>query len=104
MISYNIGAPSLTSPKYSFVEDPPCFYPEIVTFNDLPDFVTHNLSTSDLTISQNSDLSLIGSYPVTIRSEIQVPDDFTMTTFTTMFVEYEFTILIEPCLVTSYTD
>ena len=104
VISYNIGAPSLTSLKYSFVEDPPCSYPETVTLVNLPDFVMHNESTSDFTISQNSDLSLIGSYPVTIRSEIQVPDDFTMTTFTTMFVEYEFLIHIEPCLVTTYTD
>ena len=103
VISYNIGAPTLTSPKYSFVEDPACSYPETVTFVDLPFFVSHNEVTSDLTIFQNLYLNLIGSYTVTIRSEIQIPDDFTLSSFTTMFVEYEFLILIEPCLVSKYS-
>ena len=65
--------------------------------------MTHNEGSSDFFIPQNLDLSLIGSYPVTIRSEIRVPDDYTMTSYTTMFVEYEFTILIEPCQVSTYT-
>ena len=103
-ISYNIGAPDLTSTKYSFVEDPECNYPEIVTLQNLPAFVTHNEETSDFTIPLNRDLSLIGSYKVTIRSEIHIPDDYTKTTFTTMFVEYDFVIYIEPCLVSTYTD
>ena len=103
-ISYNIGAPDLTSTKYSFVEDPVCNYPETVTLFNLPDFVIHNEDTSDFLIPQNRDLSLIGKYTVTIRSEISIPDDYTKTTYTTMFVEYDFDILIEPCLVNSYTD
>ena len=70
VISYNIGAPTLTSQKYSFVEDPACHYPETVTLVGLPNFVTHNEGTSDFTIDQNTDLSLIGSYIVTIRSQI----------------------------------
>ena len=65
--------------------------------------MSHNEVTSDLTIFQNLYLTLIGSYPVTIRSEIQIPDDFTQTSFTTKFVEYEFLILIEPCLVSKYS-
>ena len=102
VISYNIGAPTLTSPQYSFVEDPACHYPETVTLIGLPSFVTHNEATSDFTIDQNTDLSLIGSYTVTLRSEIQIPDDYTKTSFTTMFVEYDFQILIEPCIVNTY--
>ena len=104
VISYNIGAPTLTSPKYTFEESPPCFYPETVTLTNLPPFVTHNEATSDFTIPQTSDLSLIGEYIVTLRSEISIPDDYTMTTYTTLFVEYDFIIRMEPCLVTTYTD
>ena len=37
-----------------------------------------------------------------IRSEISVPKDYTKTTYTPMSVEYEFTIFIEPCLVSTY--
>ena len=103
-ISYNIGAPDLTSVKYSFDEKPACHYPEIVTLINLPDFVTHNGDTNDFTIPSNNDLSLIGSYTVTIRSEIHIPDDYSKSSHTTMFVEYDFIILIEPCLVNTYTD
>ena len=35
----------------------------------------HNEATSDFTIARNSDLSLIGSYTVSVRSEILIPDD-----------------------------
>ena len=66
--------------------------------------MVHNVGTSDFTIAENADLSLIGSYSVTIRSEILVPDDYTKTSYTTMFAEYDFVILIEPCLVTTYED
>ena len=45
---------------------------------------------------------MIGEYIVTIRSEIEVPDDATSVTTTTMFVEYDFTIFIEPCIVNTY--
>ena len=103
-ISYNIGAPTLTSPVYSFEEDPPCFYPETVTVTNLPAFMTHSEANSDFTIPQTTDLSLIGSYTMTLRSEILVPTDYTLTDFTTMFVEYDILVLIEPCLVTTYTD
>ena len=86
-ITYHIGADSLMNVgKYIFTEDPVCQYPETVTLTNLPSFVEHNESTSDFTISRNADLSLIGSYLVTIRSEIQVPDDATSSSFSTFFV------------------
>ena len=103
-ITYNIGAPSLENVgKYTFDEDPVCNYPETVTLTNLPAFITHNEATSDFTLPQNSDLSLIGSYDVTIRSEISVPDDFQAGTFTVLFREYQFTIFVEPCIVNTYT-
>ena len=77
IISYNVGAPSMTSSQYTFDESPPCQYPETVTLTNLPSFVTHNLATSDFTIPQTFDLSLIGEYKVHIRSEISIPNGFT---------------------------
>ena len=76
-IVYNIGAFDLTDGLYVFDEDPVCNYPETVTLTDLPVFVTHNLDSSDFTIPQNGDLSLLGEYTVNIKSEICVPDDYT---------------------------
>ena len=37
-----------------------------------------------------------------VRSEINVPDDYTKTAFTKMTSEQDFTVYIEPCLITSY--
>jgi len=103
VISYNVGASSLTSPKYTFDESPPCNYSEKVTLTNLPSFVTHNLDTSDFTILQTFDLALIGEYKVHIRSEISIPDDYTKTNYTIKFAEYDFFIRMEPCLVNTYT-
>ena len=70
-ISYNIGADSLLNVgHYIFKEDPGCDYPNTITITGLPDFVIHNLATSDFNIPKNQDLDLIGEYIVTIRSEI----------------------------------
>ena len=54
------------------------------------------------TLGQTFDKSLVGRYPVTIRSEISVPTDYTKTTFDTYVEEYTFTIFVEPCIVTTY--
>ena len=103
-ISYNIGAPELANVgPYVFDEDPVCNYPETVTLTNLPVFVTHNAPASDdFTVPYNDDLDLIGSYVVTIRSEISIPDDYTKTTFTTMSAEHDFIVFVEPCLVSTY--
>ena len=103
-ISYNIGASELANVSpYIFDEDPVCGYPETVTLTDLPVFVTHNGPASDdFTVPFNNDLALIGSYVVTIRSEISIPDDYTKTSFTTINAEHKFTVFIEPCLVSKY--
>ena len=88
---------------YVFDENPVCNYPETVTFTDLPTFVTHNAPTSDdFTIPVNNDLSLLGSYTVRIRSEINVPDDHTKATFTTWSDEYDFVVYMQPCIVNNY--
>jgi hypothetical protein len=78
-IYYNIGNNALKNVgPYTFDENPVCNYPEKVTFLNLPTFVTHNApTTADFSVPKSSDLSLIGSYPVTIRSEINVPNDYT---------------------------
>ena len=102
-ISYTIGAQGLLNVgEYIFEEDPVCNYEEIVTLTNLPAFTIHNEASSDFDLPFNNDNTLIGSYVVTIRSEISVPDDYTQTTFTAMFSEYEFKIFIQPCIVSTY--
>jgi len=88
-IIYNVGAAGLVNVgAYKFDESPVCNYPETVILTSLPVFVTHKLPTSNFDLPKTIDLSLIGSYVVTIRSEIQVPNDYTGTSFTTMFDQY----------------
>ena len=91
-IVYNIGAKDFTDGLYVFDEDPVCNYPETVTLTNLPNFAIHNEGSSDFTIPQIGDLSLLGEYPVTIRSKICVPDDHTHKTCKFMFKEYDFII------------
>ena len=95
-LTYNIGAPEMLNVgPYVFDEDPVCNYPETVTLTDLPVFVTHNApTTDDFSIPQTADLALIGSYPVTIRSEICVPDDHTLATCTPFEVDYDFKVVM----------
>lgn len=102
VIVYNIGAPQLTDGYYVFDEAPVCNYPETVTITNLPTFASHSEPSSDFTIPKNSDLDLIGEYTVTIRSEIYVPIDYTKDDYRTMFVEYEFDIQIEECIINAY--
>jgi hypothetical protein len=76
-LSYNIGGASLLNiGAYIFDEDPVCNYPETVTLTGLPTFISHSEPGSDFDLPITTDLSLIGSYVVTIRSEIFVPDDY----------------------------
>ena len=59
-----------------------------MTILDLPAFVTHNDASSDFTVLKSSDDSLVGEYTVTVRSEVQVPDDYTKSTFTPVTGEF----------------
>ena len=68
----------------------------------MPAWAQHNEDTSDFTIPQTSDLSLIGEYEVTIKSEILVPKDYTKAEYEPRTVEYTFSILIEPCIVSEF--
>ena len=99
-IIYNVNQALLIDGFYAFDIAPVCNYPQIVTVTNLPSFANHNEPSSDFTIPQNNNLSLIGEYIVTLRSEIQVPDDYTLTSYTSMFVKYDFVIQVEECLVT----
>ena len=47
-------------------------------------------------------MSLIGEYTVTLRSEISIPTDYTKNSYDKLFVEYNFLIQIEECVITSY--
>ena len=72
---------------------------------NLPTWAIHDDVAKNFRIPKNEDLSLDATYTVTIRSEIQVPDDYTQTTFTTWFQEYTFDIvLIDPCETSTIDD
>ena len=101
-IRYALGERALQDGPYTFDEKPFCGYPETVTLTNLPGFVTHNGASSDFTVPQNGDLSLIGEYTVNIRSEVQVPDDHTQSTFTSFEVNYDFLVVIDPCVIDAY--
>ena len=67
----------------------------------MPYFVSHRESSRNFLIDTTSDESLIGSYTITLRSEVELPASSSMTG---LFVEYDIEIRIEPCQVTSFTE
>ena len=101
-IKYYINTATLTAGQYAFEQNPLCGYPETITVTGLPAFASHNAVPHDFTVPATSDLALIGVYPVTLRSEISVPNDYTKTSYTKHFVQYSFDLRMEPCQITSY--
>ena len=87
-ILYNVGLPEKNDGNYEFAQSPNCKYPQSVTVSNLPSWATHNEAAQDFSISSIADLSMIGQYTVDMHSEIQIPDDATQATFTTMTVDY----------------
>ena len=67
--------------------------------------MTHNDRWRTFTIHETHDRANVGTHTVTLRSEIQIPEDASMTTFRTMFVEYTFNIVVTStlCEVTDYS-
>ena len=103
-IVYSIGNPALTDGLYSFIEDPGCGYPFVITVTNLPAFATHNTGPKDFTIAQTNDLSLRGEYTVTIKAELFFPTDYTLSGVNSIVSQYDFLIIVQPCLVNNYID
>ena len=80
-ISYYLGAEDLTSFAYTFTQTNKCGYPETITVANGPDFLTHNESNKDFTISTDV-RDFIGKHSVTVKSSIFAPNDYTLTTKT----------------------
>ena len=56
-------------------------------------------------MSQTTDLTLVGTYVMTVRSEILQPLDYTKTTFKTLFNEFTFEVeVVHPCRSTELFD
>ena len=69
-MSYSNGNPTPATASYSFVQTPDCGYPETVTVIDLPGFMDHDEFSKEFTIPETYDNFWLGSYTVTLRSEI----------------------------------
>lgn len=81
MIEYRVGQASLTGGNYVFVQTPACGYQQTVTVSNLPVFMTHNAVSADFTVPLTNDQKLIGEYKVTIKAQVQIPEDHLQTTF-----------------------
>ena len=99
---YKIGEPDLTN-SYAFDDSPVCNYPETVTVTNLPAFVIHNEAASTFTVPSTLDINRVGQYTVTVKSEINVPDDASQTSFSTFSDQFEITIEIQ-CIINTYLD
>lgn len=65
----------------------------------------HQEQTKNFLIAKTEDFSLDGRYTVTLRSEIQVPDDHTFASYTTWAQEFTFeVVMIDPCKTSVLSD
>ena len=98
---YNIGSPELVN-QYDFVQSPLCQY----SFTKSPQTPTgpikHVRADKEWIVYEAFDFSLMGVYPFTLRYEIEQFTDYTKTATEIIFNEYDFTVYIEPCVVTDY--
>jgi len=69
-----------------------------------PTWITHNTGPRDFTVPSTNDNSAAGEYVINIRNEILVPDSAEKASFTPLIVDYDFSIFINPCAVSTYTE
>ena len=50
-----------------------------------------------------NDLSLIGSYPITVKAEVTQFTDYTKTASTTLENAFDYTVYLNPCLINDFT-
>lgn len=89
-----MGTPSITDGFYRFDESPACNYPETVTVTNLPAFMSHDVAASEFTIERIDDLSLIGAYTISVKSEIQIPDDPSLSSYSTLSASYDLVVYV----------
>ena len=85
-LTYGLGDPARTTFAYSFAQMNSCGYPQDVTIDKSLSFMTHNTVTNDFTI-ETSDTQDAGIHVITVTSKINVPTDFTRTSFTELIAE-----------------
>ena len=76
-IYHRVLDPELLSTPYATEQVQECGLVPVVTDSNLPAFATHNFANQDFTVSTLTDLGLIGSYTVTVTSEITFWSDYT---------------------------
>ena len=103
---YQVGSgdPNVVTDQYEFIQNPDCQYVVSITANVVPTHINHDPTGQDFTVPATSDLSLIGSYPITVRAELSFPSDHTKTSTTVIDNQFDFTVFLTPCTITDYVD
>ena len=89
-VVYTIGATAETSETYSFTQTPACNYDVTYIVTDLPTFAEHQELTQNFMVAKTEDLSLHGTYDVTLRAEFEHPTDYTKSIMQPISEEYMF--------------
>jgi len=79
-MNYAVGSASETSTTYLFKSSPDCLYAQQITVTGLPAFAADNRSTRNFSVPQTSNLSLVGSYSVTVQASVSYWSDYTKST------------------------
>ena len=95
--TYEVGSGEMIIKEGVFQQLNNCGYQRTTVTSGLLQFMNYD-ETSDVIKIETDEPSHADSYLVTIDSEIQVPDDHTMSSFTTWTASFVFNVAVElPC-------
>ena len=84
-IVYRLSDATITLGTYKMDESPSnCGYDMTMSVQNLPAWASHDDTNREFTVPLTTDQSLIGVYPVTIFGEVQVWDDYTKSSQSTI--------------------
>ena len=101
-MTYTLGDSNINQ-SYQIDQTPNC-YVETVSMSPSESWLSVNSGSSqiDLNLASTYDRNLIGDHVFTLTKSISVPDDHTLTSYSTVEVEEQFTVhILDPCLTTT---
>ena len=93
-VDYEVGSGPLTTEKYEFAITPlECSYDAIDEVSGGPDYVVHNTDLKNFLVE--SDDASSETYLMTVTSTIEVPTDYTYSSYETLTQSFTFSLIVD---------
>ena len=93
-VDYEVGSGPLTTEKYEFLITPlECSYDAVDEVSGGPDYVSHNTDLKNFIVE--SDDASSETYLMTVTSTIEVPTDYTYSSYETLSQSFTFNLIVD---------